>query len=126
MATVIESGEFLIIEHIDTTEVIKQRIQQFDIKDQLSFLSELYTTLAEMQNIFIPGDFLQLSLQAMVQLRNSGRTNFLYGLARGLSIQRPDEMDSLFPSKKLISGLVEYSVNFFNSDKNAQHVSFIL
>ena len=49
------------IKHIDTTEIIKQCIQQLGTKDQLAFLSELYTTLAEIQEIFFPIDYLQLS-----------------------------------------------------------------
>ena len=52
----------------------------------------------------------------MEQLQASGRSNMLYGLAVGLgTLKRKDGSDSLFPSKKVVAGLMEYSIDFFNA-----------
>ena len=86
-----------------------------DDEQQLSFISEVFTNIAEREQMIVPSDFLHMSLQAMKQLQASGRSNILYGLAVGLGTKRKDGSDSIFPSKKVVAGLVEYSVNFFNA-----------
>ena len=59
-----------------------------------------------------PQIFFPSPLYAMRQLESSGRSNILYGLACGLGVTRADGSDSLFPTRKMITGLLEYSVNF--------------
>ena len=56
----------------------------------------------------------------MQQLSATGRTNFLYTLAKGLGTRRADGEDSVFPAKQLIAGLFEYSANFFISVHKSQ------
>jgi hypothetical protein len=56
----------------------------------------------------------------MLHLQASSRSNFLYGLAKGLGSQRQDGADSIFPTKQIIAGLVEYSINFFNASTVGQ------
>lgn len=43
----LSSRSCISIERVDTIETIKHRIQQLDIKEQLGFISELYSKLAE-------------------------------------------------------------------------------
>ena len=59
--------------------------------------------------------FIDLSLQAMKNLRASGRSNILYELAFGLGTQRPDGSGPRFPTDRMPMGLLEYVVNFFAS-----------
>lgn len=40
----------------------------------------------------------------------------LYSLAVGLGTKRKDDSDSKFPLKKVVAGLVEYCINFFNAE----------
>lgn len=42
----------------------------------------------------VPHDYLDLSLKAMQQLKVSGRSNVMNGLAKGLGISRDDKSDS--------------------------------
>ena len=52
-----------------------------------------------------------LAAQGMAQLKKAGRSNILYSLAKGLGTMRTSGSDSIFPSKQLVIGLVEHSVN---------------
>ena len=65
-----------------------------DAEQQLSFLSDVFTSIAESEQLSVPSDFLHMSLQAMKQLQSSGRSNMLYGLAVGLGTKREDGSDS--------------------------------
>ena len=58
----------------------------------------------------------------MKQLSSCGRSNIVYGLAKGLGMKRADGSNYLFPSNKVITGLFEYCVQFFNAGNNTQHV----
>ena len=51
-----------------------------------------------------------------MQWEASGRSNFVYGLAKGLGTERQDGSDTVFPAKRVIAGLFEYSVNFFSGN----------
>lgn len=113
----------ITIEHVDTVATIMERLGRLDGEQLLVVIGELFSKVAEEQQVYVSTDFLPLSLSAMKQLSTCGRSNILYGLARGLGTIRADTSDSLFPSNKLITGLFEYSVGFFNAGDNAQHVS---
>ena len=102
----------------DTLVPLKEEFSKLDTEEQIQFLGELFQVVANSHNITVPADFISLSLRAMRQLRSSGRSNFLYGLSRGLGEQRVDGSDSIFPSKRLVSGLFEHCVNFFVDSKN--------
>lgn len=96
-------------------------MQVIDAKQQLYFIGEIFSKITETEGLHVSTDYLTLSVNGMKQLACSGRSNVLdYGLSRGLGTQRADGSDST----KVIIGLVEYSVNFFNSD-NAGNVRFI-
>lgn len=113
----------ITVEHVDTIATVMGRLEQLDGEQLLVVLGELFSKVAEQQQVYVSTDFLPLSLNAMKQLSTCGRSNILYGLARGLGTKRADGNDSLFPSKKLITGLFEYCIQFFNAGNNAQHVS---
>ncbi len=57
----------------------------------------------------------------MRQLKESGRTNILYSLARSLATARGDGTGTKFPTTRMPMGLLEYTVGFFDSD-NLQEV----
>ena len=58
----------------------------------------------------------------MQLLSDSGQTNVLYNLAKGMGTLQPDQSDSCFPIKQMPLGLVEYIAQFFAAD-NLQQVN---
>lgn len=110
-----QSSSVVSIHYVDTLQSLSSQLRRMDAEQQLSFLSDVFTSIAESEQLSIPSDFLHMSLQAMKQLQSSGRSNMLYGLAVGLGTKREDGSDSMFPSKKVVAGLMEYSINFFNA-----------
>ena len=66
--------------------------------------------------VSIPDDFLALTLRAMAHLKQTGRSNVVYGLVKGLGLMRADGSDSRFPALRMPMGLLEYAVSFFNSE----------
>ena len=71
-------------------------------------------------SITLPQDFLELCVQAMSHLRQCGRSNVLYSLAKGLGTLRPDKSDTKFPAKRMPTGLLQYMVEFFAADNFSQ------
>lgn len=53
-------------------------------EEKCSVLSLLYSKFADSHGVKIPDDYLQLSLSAMKHLRESGRANVLYKLAKAI------------------------------------------
>ena len=76
--------------------------------DKLGVLSALLTDVAS-----FPPDYLFLAAKAADHLRESGRSNVIYSLAKALGTMRPDGSDSLLPAKTMPMGLIEYAANFF-------------
>ena len=101
-----------------------RNLQIVDPLQQISCIGEMFTKAAETLGVDVPPDFLSLSLNAMRHLANSGRSNIVYGICKGLGTMREDGSDSVLPAKKLISGLLEYSIDFFNAG-DAQNVSCV-
>lgn len=66
-------------------------------------------------------DFVILAAKAMLQLKNSGRSNVLYNLAKAIGTIREDGSDSRLPTKRMPMGLIEYIASFFVAD-NLQSV----
>ena len=61
----------------------------------------------------------------MRQLKKANRSNIVYALAKGLGTQRSDGKDSVFPTKQIVAGLVEYLANFFSA-KHRDEVRLVL
>lgn len=66
-------------------------------------------------------DFVILAAKAMLQLKNSGRSNVLYNLAKAIGTIREDGSDSRLPMKRMPMGLIEYIASVFVAD-NLQSV----
>ena len=66
--------------------------------------------------VTIPDDFLLFALNAMSHLKQSGRSNIVYGLVRGLGQMRADGRDSKLPTLQMPMGLLEYVISFYSSD----------
>ena len=89
--------------------------------DQITVLSRQFADLVQKNHsITLPHNFLELSVKAMTHLQQCGRTNILYGLAKGLGTLRPDKSDSKFPAKRMPAGLLQYMVEFFAADNLSQ------
>ena len=72
--------------------------------DQVTVLSHRFADLVQKNHsITLPHNFLELSVQC-------GRTNILYGLAKGVCTLRPDKSDSKFPAKRMPAGFLQYMV----------------
>ena len=87
--------------------------------DQMELITSLYQHHVSMHHsgLHVPPNFLELSLKAMSQLKKSGRSNILFGLAKGLGLQRDDGSGSLIPTNRMPMGLLEYVINFYQSSK---------
>ena len=80
-------------------------------------ISSLFQQFALMQyDVHIPADFLQLSLIAVKHLNQCGRSNVVYGVAKAIGTMQPDTSDSRLPARRMPMGLLEYMVNFYNSN----------
>ena len=93
--------------------------RQLSSLDQTNLITSLYQNHVSMYHseLRVPPNFLELSLKAMTQLQKSGRSNILFGLAKGLGIQRDDASDSVIPTGRMPMGLLEYIINFYQSSK---------
>ena len=68
-------------------------------------LESLFSSLARMNDISVPED---CSIKAM---KDSGRSNVLYSLAKSLAIPRKDGSGPKFPTTRMPMGLLEYMVS---------------
>lgn len=114
------SSASIPIESLDTLELVSHKISCIYPDQQLKFIEELFARYCSSLSLSLPPDFLSYSVKAMQQLQASNRSNFLFGLAKGLGTQRSHGTDSVFPTKQVIAGLIEYSINFFNASTVAQ------
>ena len=103
----------ITIESIDTLLPAVQQICDLETEEHLKLVGEIFTAYCFRWNLTVHEDFLELTVKAMSQLNINGRTNILYALAKGLGTLRSDGSDTLFPCKQLVTGLLEYSANFF-------------
>lgn len=110
----VSSSTSIVIRSIDTLEVVSEKLNLIESDEQLKFLDELFAKL------HLPPSFLSYCVKGMLRLQESSRSNFLYGLAKGLGTLRSSGADSVFPTKQIIAGMVEYSINFFNATTVAQ------
>lgn len=72
------------ISKVDTLTETLDRLKRLDGEQLLSFAGELFSVVAQ---VHVATDFLPLSLNAMRQLEAGGRSNILYGLARGYGME---------------------------------------
>ena len=105
---------------VDTLSELLGKVALLDADQHLQALSEMFSTYCSHIGLKVPDDFIQCEVQGMQHLNTTGRTNFLYTLAKGLGTMRSDGEDSVFPAKQLIGGLFEYSANFFSSAHKSQ------
>ena len=99
--------------HIQALSPIPTSIQP---PQQLELISQMFREYVDSNtNCTIPSDFLALAITGMEHLKSANRSNVIYELAKGLGTMRPDESDSLFPTKRMPMGLIEYNINFFTS-----------
>lgn len=104
------------IETVDRLAQLLNDLCQMDPEQHLLSLSESFATYCTRVDISLPSDFLVLAVKGMQNLKSSNRSNIVYSFAKGLGSQRSSGNDSLLPVKSVLTGLIEYSVNFFTSD----------
>ncbi len=118
--TYTSSTESINVVTVDTLSEMLDKVVLLDVDQTLQLLSEIFSAYCSKFGLEVPIDFIQYSAQGMQQLSDAGRTNFLYNLAKGLGTMRSDGEDSVFPTKQLVTGLFEYTVNFFNTTHKTQ------
>ena len=93
-------------------------------QQQMASVLAAFCDLARLHDVIVPADYLENSIKAMKCLKECGRSNVLYLLAKSLATPRSDGKGSKFPITRMPMGLLEYLVNFFDAD-NLQNVSGI-
>lgn len=97
-------------------------LEKIPADQQLQVVSTIFHQLAESDyGVQIGSDFLPLVLRASKHLHDCGRSNILYGLATAIGTLRIDGSDSRLPAKRMPMGLLEYTVNFFNTNSFRDH-----
>ena len=56
----------------------------------------------------MPEDFLQRVILGLKNLHSNKRSNIIYSLTKGIATLGTDESDTLFPPRRMPTGLVEY------------------
>ncbi len=97
---------------------LMESFRSVSLQDQVSFLGEAVSCVASQQfDIDLPKQFVEFALEGMRKLHAAGRSNVIYGLCRGLGTSQADDPnESLFPTSRMPMGMLEYMVNFFNSE----------
>ena len=103
----VPSGDLSVV-----LKVCQQTLDSLQPNQQLQILSQLFSLISQMS---VPSDFLELANHGMHHLKEHGRSNLIYQLARCVGTMRADGSDSLLPVKRMPTGLIEYAVNFFNA-----------
>ena len=93
------------------------------LHQQLESLSMAFSALAAKHYLSVPKDFVECSIKAMKCLKESGRKNVVYSLAKSLATPRNDGSGPKFPTTRMPMGLLEYMVSFFQAE-NIQNVSY--
>ena len=85
-------------------------------QQQMASILTAFRDLARLRDVVVPADYLEYSITAMQRLKQCGRSNVLYLLARSLATPRDDGKGSKFPTTRMPMGLLEYLVNFFDAN----------
>ena len=94
-------------------------------KDQAHVLATLLQKhAADCHGIIIPSDFVELAIQAMVHLKEAGRTNVIYNLVRAVGSKRPDSNEARLPVNRMPMGLIEHCASFFCASNARQVILF--
>ena len=100
--------------HVNFTELTLDEVDNPTSHEQhMMTVLAAFSDIACVSGINVPSDYLDYSLKAMKRLKESGRSNVLYSLARSLATPRSDGTGSKFPTTRMPIGLLEYLVNFF-------------
>ena len=110
--------------HCPSVEDIQQRCMDLysslNPADQITLMSSLFECALKSRNVFVPADFLQLLINSMDHLQQSGRSNIFYQLAVASGTLRPDGSDSMLPARRVPTGLIEYCSIFYSTHGTRQ------
>ena len=96
--------------------VCSEVLQSLTVREKLDILARVFSEVSQHN---VPADFLHLASSGMQNLRNAGRMNAVYLLAKAVGTMREDGSDTLLPTKRMPMGSFEYMVAFFTtSSKN--------
>jgi len=94
--------------------------ESLPLEENFLILSQLFSEIMqEKYAIKMSSDFLKIAAAAMVHLQDCNRANIIDLLARALGSMRADGSDSLLPARRVPTGLIKHTTNFFN----AEHVN---
>ena len=110
----------MCVEETVPTESVSTLLNDHRYDDALEIVPKMSVKIALLKHgVHLPSDYLHMSLEAILQLKESERPNVLYDLAKGLGTLRADHSDVLFPRRRMPMGLLQYMTGFFLAeDKN--------
>ena len=85
-------------------------------EQQMRSILTAFSDISLAGGVNVPPDYLEYSIKAMKRLKESGRSNVLYSLARSLATPRSNGTGSKFPTTRMPMGLLEYIVHFFDAE----------
>ena len=65
-------------------------------------------------------DYIQASLNGMLELQRANRSIMLLGLARCCGTRTDSGKSTFLPLTRMPTGLIEHQINFFNSSHKSQ------
>ena len=93
-------------------EMATQTLMPAPSRDETT-IDELSAQFSQLCQAYVPSDFLVCASAGMKNLAESGRSNVIYKLAKGVGTKRQNQEDSLFPTSRMPMGLFEYATDFF-------------
>ena len=100
---VVPSGDVSMVLEVCT----QKTLDSLQPTQQLSILSQLFGLISQMS---VPSDFLDLANHGMHHLKEHGRSNLIYQLARCVGTMCAYGSDSLLPVKRMPTGLIMWSI----------------
>lgn len=106
---------------------ISETLTQASPEEQLLVLTTLLQNHAsDFYGILVPSDFIKLSLEAMLHLKEANRTNVVYNLVSAVGTKRPHSDDTRLPVNRMPMGLLEHCVSFFSSSNTTKVINIVL
>ncbi len=103
---------------------ISGTLTQASPEEQLLVLTTLLQNHA--YGILVPSDFVKLSVEAMLHLKEANRTNVVYNLMNAVGTKRPHSDDTRLPVNRMPMGLLEDCVSFFSSSNTTKVINIVL
>ena len=97
--------------------IFASQLEKLSDAEQLDVIGLIFQKFAETKyGVDIYQDFVHFTVLASLHLKQCGRSNVVYELAKAVGRMRPEGSDSRLPAKRMPMGLLEHMVHFFNAN----------